>query len=126
MRRFYVAIFLLFSVAVSSFFIESRLSASCEEVLKKAEPLRLSLLREDQAESEVLAEEFLSLWEEEKNWLYFLLQHDNLDEAEESGVNLRHAIAVEDWSAALSELTNISHTLSYLSEKDEITLKNLF
>ena len=126
MRRLFTALLILFSVTCAAFFLQWHLSSSAQRVLSTSQPLREALLSENQEESLRCADTFLSLWDEEKDWLYFLMQHTHLDEAEESSVNLRHSILVEDFSAALSELTNIEHTLLYLVEKDKPTPKNIF
>lgn len=126
MRRFIAALSILLVAVSGTLFLQWQVGDSAKKVLDQVAPLKEALLAQDAKESARFSESFFAVWEKEKDWMYFVLQHDHIDEAEESAENLRDALSMNTFSTAITALTHIEHTLIYLSEKDQLTLKNLF
>lgn len=125
MKRFLIACLLLALVISGVWLMQWRVSVSAHHLLDVTKPLEDALLAEDAEVAMRSADEFHQSWHTSNGWMYLLLPHEAMDDLEYATEYLKLCLKAEDFSGALSALSDIKHDLSTMATKDSLNWKNL-
>ena len=82
--------------------------------------------KEDEKNIEKQAEDLLKLWRKQEDMLSFYIEHDEIEKVSDKVNLLNKQIEMENYTDAISSIIEAKFLLKHITEKQSLTLKNIF
>lgn len=115
-----------FIIIVFSIFIQNYLQISSNKLVKKIEDLQILMDNDEIEEGLIIREELKDEWGETKKKWSALIDHNELDNIEETLRRIEVLIGKEEEKAELlSELNKVKFYLEHIPERESFVLENV-
>ena len=121
-----ISIIGLLAIIIFSIFIQNYLKKSSDELVKKIEELSNLVEADKVNEAILLRDKIKEIWEETEDKWAVLIDHNELDNIEETMHRVEILIGEDDEKAELlSELNKLGFYMEHIPEKEKFSLENI-
>lgn len=129
MKEILIIVISLLLVIVGSNISQAYLNKTGNELTKNLEELREEIRKAQSSEennSNVLARDICSRWEEIHEKWSIIIAHNELDSIELSLVEMKTCIEEEEYTKSIEKLEKSVFLLNNIKDKEKLDLKNIF
>ncbi|HHV99493.1 MAG TPA: DUF4363 family protein [Clostridiaceae bacterium] len=117
---------ILIIIVVSSMFVHNYLKSSSQKIINHIENIEENTRNNDWHKAEEIVSTLESLWSDTKSKWSVLIDHNEIDNIDESLTRVSSYIEEREKKLALAELSLLKQMVQHIPEKEALALENVF